>query len=231
MTTQPTLPTLYRTEIVVVFSVTTPASSPQEAEELARRRALDHRVAKDEILEATAVAMDIDEQVTQANVRLWQEHEALKHATSNQRQRYAAGLLPDEELAEIARAQLFMPFAMFTRRVKLKHTAIPHPRYQSSGRVSCGDGDPPVSWSTEPIGRESALTQDQWQTVLRLESAMREVRAHQWLQPSSDASSAVRVGLREHRGVCHVCKNTIVQASALVEIDWAGRTLSREYVL
>ena len=221
-------PTLYRTEVVVVFTITAPASSPQEAEDLARRRALDHRVAKGEIIEATAAPVATDEQVTYENVRIWQEHEVLKHASTNQRQRYAAGLLPDEELADLARHELFLPFAMFTRRQKLKATAVPHPRLQSSGKIVCGD-DPPVTWESHELGPDGALTQDQWQTVLRLEAALKEVRVHPWLAPSSLAS--VRVCLRVHTGRCSACNHHITQSTAMVEIDWAGRTLSREYVL
>lgn len=221
-----TPPIMYEAEVIVAIRVRVQADSVPHADEKARRMVVDHRISPAEILECDASPIPLEAQLTADNIRLWQEMEALKGGTASQRQRHAAQLLPDEDLCQLARDELFKPFAMFARRQKMKPSAIPHPRDRVTGKSTCGEV-PPVAWSSGDAPR--ALSNDQWQTVLRLEVALKEARRHVWLQPNS--SSAVRIKLRVHTGTCQSCGGSVAEDTALVEIDWAGRTLSREYVL
>lgn len=158
-----------------------------------------------------------------AAARSHQELEALKLGTYSQRQRMACGLLPESELLEIVRRELFRPFGMFPRRRKLTATSIPHPRLNTGGwRCS---SSPRIIWLTT---RDPSLDHDQWERLLKLEAGMDEIRNHPWLRKNADGCT---LSVVEHRGICSECGQTAAQHSALVSLVWAERQLSREYLL
>ena len=88
------------------------------------------------------------------------------------------------------------------------------------------NGIVPVTWTTTTI---STLTDAQWDAVTPIHAALDVARQHPWLRRSPPSS--VRVLLRGHLATCDVCRRTYTDPAARVEIDWAGRTLSREYAL
>src|SRR6185295_12666870 len=69
---------------------------------------------------AKAVRTELDVK----NMIVWLELEALKLGTDNQRERYSAGLLPEDELTALARTELFTGFAGLRRWAKRDHTAL-----------------------------------------------------------------------------------------------------------
>lgn len=113
---------------------------------------------------------------------------------------------------------------------------IPHPR-DDRGLWAClapvtdwanviRDTNDLVDWSTTA---QPDLTQDEWQILLRIHRAMGEIQRHPWMRHSG--SEVVGVQVREHKGICERCQGIACERSALVSIEWAGRVLSREYVL
>jgi mono/diheme cytochrome c family protein len=70
------------------------------------------------------------------------------------------------------------------------------------------------------------LTATEWVVLARLNAVVEQTNKHPWL-----AGSGATIATRIHKGVCQRCHREAAQVSALVTIDWAGRTLSREYLL
>jgi hypothetical protein len=177
--------------------------------------------------------MSVTELLQRDNLVTWQEMEAIRLGTEDQRARYAVGALPDEELCRIARSVLFTAFDGFTLRRRLTAAAIGHPKLPGSQVWRCvtldaADGPVfpvPVTWSTMP---SPVLTPSEWQTLTRMNLAVNDTNHHPWLV---DAPVSATIATRIHKGVCQRCQREAAQASALVTVAWAGRTLSREYVL
>ena len=139
------------------------------------------------------------------------------HATDNQRERFAAGLLPEDELLSLARFELFKPFMTFRRWVKLEHGDVRH------------DGDrmcPPQS--VEYTTHEPAvLTHDEWATFKKITSEVSRANS-EYLAEHGVAAIA---SLVEHVGRCINCGAEAFGRSVNIRIEWAGRPLSREYTL
>jgi hypothetical protein len=220
--------TRFRAEVVVLLSVCVDADSQLDAEDLARRMACARqRIRPSDVVRVSAAPMTAGERLTYQNICVWQENEALARGTVNQRQRWNSGCLPEAELRLLARTELFQPFALCPRRTRKGPSAIPHPT-DAGGTWLCSaiNGTIAVAWATRP---DPELSETQWQTVQRLQSGCDEVRRHPWMSMSQP--TAVRFTVREHRGECTTCHQQTSENAALLEIDWAGRTLSREYML
>jgi hypothetical protein len=218
----------FRADVLVRFLVDLDGTDPVDAECRARRLTASRPGgASADIVKVDVRPLTADERLSRDNLRTWQEMEALDRGSSSQRQRWRAGNLAEEELLLLAREELFRPFALFQRRPRRGPAAISHP-VNPDGTWQCvREGAVPISWATYPDPID--LDADQWQSVQRILRAMAEARRHAWL--SSCLPTSVRCALREHRGVCGVCGRTASDASALIGIDWAGRLLSREYLL
>lgn len=162
------------------------------------------------------------------NLIFWQESVVIERmATPEQRERWVHGTLPVVDLLHLARTELFRVFAGFVKRQALQPWDIPHPR--TGGGWACAtygeDLDTKVQWQT----REAEPTTLEWMTLMRIRSvATGLATTHPWL---AQTESPVTVNPREHRGVCQVCGRDVSHRSALMSIQWAGRTLSREYLL
>lgn len=220
----------FRAEVVIVLGLCLDAESQQDAEERARRMACSRqRIRPQDIRNMVVMPMTVCDQLTHDNVCVWQETQALALGDFGQRQRWNSGSLPEPELLLLARNELFMPFALCERRTRKGPAAIAHPT-DTSGTWLCAssavNGTIPITWSTRP---DPLLTDAQWKALQRLLTASEEVRRHRWMAMSPPTS--VRIEIREHRGECMMCHNVVSELGALVEIDWAGRPLSREYAL
>lgn len=220
----------YRTEVTVALGSCIESDTVQAAREHAGRMAIMRPGIKaGDIVRVTATALTQEETLRLDNVRIWQETEALRRGTCNQRQRWAIGCLPDTELLTLARAELFRPFALMTKRKRLAPSAIPHPITDDTGGSVCFatalNGIVPIRWETTT---DPPLTSQEWDTVGRLRGYLDEVRRHPWIEP---CAGDARIALRAHRGECETCLGTAHQHTAMVEIEWAGRELHREYVL
>jgi len=137
------------------------------------------------------------------------------HGTDSQRERYAARLLPEDELLALARAQLFAPFASFRRWEKLQLQDVRHERTCSGGVVAFATSPP------------DSLTHDEWSTFKRTLTAIDAANAGhlRWHGVTAEAT------LVEHVGRCSVCAAEVFGRAVNIRIEWAGRPLSREYTL
>lgn len=227
-------PALYNASVHLTLHFTVDDPSAEEASatvrELVSRRP---GIREVDISGVVVRPMSTTELLRRDNLVTWQEMEAVRLGTEDQRERYGAGALPDEELCRIARSVLFTAFDGFLPRKKLTASAIGHPRRQDSQVWLCatpGAADHsafpiPVTWSTMP---SPVLTPSEWVTLTRMNRAVNDTNRHPWLV---DAPISATIATRIHKGVCQRCQREAAQASALVTIAWAGRTLSREYVL
>ena len=212
----------------MILRATVDGESSEDACERAHRMACARPgILAADILGVAAVPLTVEQTAAEVNLRVWQETEALRQGTQSQRQRWGVGCLPDEELLFLSRNTLFQPFSLIPRRAKMGPSAIAHPT-GDDGRWTCQrPGGVPITWSTTPS--PMPLSGPEWRVVGRIHAAMDEARKHPWLRGSP--ANAVRVALRAHRGACDICGGDVHENAALVEIDWAGRTLSREYSL
>ena len=185
------------------------------------------------------------ESMTAENFRAWQESQALLRGTSSQRSRWAAGSLPETELLDLARNELFRTFSFFMKRTPMGFSDIKHPTSaggiwtclnvpRASGPVS--DPIQLITWNTRLC---PDLTETEHALLQSLNDKAREVATHPWLRQCSAAAQVagakmpevIGVSPREHVGTCNICQRSTYERSALVSVYWAGRTLSREYVL
>lgn len=204
--------TRYQAEVVAVIPLCVDGTSPEDAEREARRVACARPwLTSAHIVDVTVSPLTSAQQLARDNFRLWQEAEALKLGTASQRERWAAGCLPDEELLLLVRDHLFRPFSLFERRRK-------------RAAAQCARDGADLRFATLD---EVQLTAAQWQTVQRIRQAVHELDRHVWLR----GTGAVRASIREHRSTCPTCEATVSDYSTLVQIVWAERTLSREYAL
>jgi hypothetical protein len=147
-----------------------------------------------------------------------QELEALSLATDNQRERYAAGLLPEDELLAIARAELFKPFDGFKRwrtGSGVKSEDVRHDR-------DCQDRT--VIFETTQAGE---LSHDEWSMYRTIGEARNKSALHSWFTESA----AVTIEPLTHWATCTSCKGEAARSSVKVSVQWAGRVLVREYSL
>jgi hypothetical protein len=147
---------------------------------------------------------------------------ALWRATPAQLERMAESAESREiELLTIVRAELFAPFGRFHKRVRLRAAAIAH-------KDDCLSS-PEVDWSTRrPQTRVGA------EILPKMHAVAYEVAKHPWLaerSPEDGRHCKLRLEQRHHHGVCRCCRAEISEHTVLVTVYWAGRELSREYVL
>jgi hypothetical protein len=136
------------------------------------------------------------------------------HGTDNQRERHAASMLPEDELRALARAVLFSPFVGFRRWPKISHEEVRHDKQCSGGTVA---------FVTQAF---KSLTSEEWCIYKELE---RCCHGNRDLLLRYGASSSLE--LVEHVGRCSVCNAEIYGRAAALRMQWAGRTLTREYSL
>lgn len=178
-----------------------------------------------DVVNVEVLPLSITELLQADNLRLWQELQAIDLATTDQRDRWRAGVLPIEELNTIARDELFKPFDGFVKRRKFTVADIAHPKHGASWR--CAENGSahniPITWTTTT---KPTLTASQWSQITHLRIASEEARRHPWL---THHDGALQIEIRSHTGTCQRCHRSAEQAAALVLIGWAGRLLSREY--
>lgn len=154
---------------------------------------------------------------------------AVKLGTANQQERYAAGLLPEDELLAIARTELFKPFELLAQQgvkrwnkdTRVRLNEIRHER-------SCEERN---DTSPEAILFESCqageLTHGEWETYRIFQKHRDIAAAHPWLA----TVNGVVLEPIAHFATCSVCQAEASRMSVKVTVHWAGRALVREYVL
>jgi hypothetical protein len=221
-----TTPRRFRTEVLVLLGSYVDAESEDEAQDRAKRLACARPgIQPAEIVRVTAVPLSVAEQLGEDNARAWQETEALRQGSVNQRERWASGCLSEHELLMLARNELFRAFALYPRKTRKGPSAILH-HTRAWMRDCAVDGTVPIEWRTTP---DPDLADPEWQTLRRLLTACEAIRRHPWMQMTPP--TAVRMQIRNHLGTCRTCQGTHSENTSLIEIEWAGRLLTREYVL
>lgn len=142
------------------------------------------------------------------------EDAAAALGTRDQRERYAAGVLPEEELLALARAELFRRFAGLKRWAGRYRVTMGMMLKHADG---CAESD--LQFETTEV---SELDGSEWATL----TAIRELAAvaHPW-------APEVAVVTMTHWVTCAGCKAESSRSVAKVSMTWAGRILVREYVL
>lgn len=157
-------------------------------------------------------------EVQEANLAYWQESEAIRHGTAREHQLWDQAALPDHDLTRIAREVLFAPFAPIRRRVRMGTNAVHAVTSPCTG---------PIGWASKPCPL-TQLASWELETLGKVIEIAAQASEHPWLAPSIHNFS---VEARQNVGICERCSRDASDTSALVSIQWAGRTLSREYAL
>lgn len=152
------------------------------------------------------------------NLRAYLEQTAISRGDASQQERYAAGVLPDAELVGLARTELFDPFVIFPKRIKMKAEWIQHHRPHDILLET-------VAFATAPL---ATFDPETWKTIKRFDKVVEIATAHPWM---TAAGATFTLEAREHTAQCTICKATRRQRSVLISTEWAGRPLSREYAL
>jgi len=212
---------LYNSLVSLSIPLLIEAPDAAAADALARDRVSARSVSANHITAVSSEPLSLVEQLHADNLRTMQELHAVEtRGTASQLARWFGGCLPERELCDIARDELFKPFADLPLRRKMT-------RFDIHGvAASCPLPDS-VQWS---VSSRPTLLPEQWERLEQIRAAADTAAQHQWLRLSAPAD-VVQISVRSHSGVCGRCARVKVQQSALVTITWAGRTLSREYAL
>lgn len=168
------------------------------------------------------------------NLVAWLETEALALGTDNQRERYAAGVLPDDELLQLARAVVFKGFD-FPRwharegrdgmarsfrhaRTCTKVDSLAKRALQS--KVWVAD-----HFEVTDVGDMSAR---EWEVSRKIIDMVTALNMHPWML---NQGMVAWVDTCAHWLTCPDCKAEQRRAVAKVSVPWAGRTLVREFLL
>lgn len=213
---------LYNVDVTLRLPMLVDAPDADAAAAAARARAVAAVPASCGITTVETTPLSLVEQLHADNLRAWQESEAVMRGTAEQHRRWLCGVLPEEELLELVRRELFLPFVAFARRQKISHTDISHLPF--CARSLSGDL---MQWSTEP---NPELNAAEFRCLEQIRDCTARVMGHPWMALAASNSCAVEA--REHKGTCTRCDRGSSQKSALVTVSWAGRRgLSREYLL
>lgn len=153
------------------------------------------------------------------------ERTALQLGTDNQRERWQAGVLPEEELLSLVRNELYRPFDGVPRWVKIAGAQTIHSRYCREGRLQTKDWETDMTYSAGPA---TTMPHDDWEAVKQLRERAYHASNHLWIRQSG---SAFLVSAREHEAKCKRCGETTLRCSASISVLWAGREIAREYAL
>jgi hypothetical protein len=150
-----------------------------------------------------------------------QELEALAIATGspNQRERFAAGVLPEDELLALARVQLFKEFAFPRWTAHREHERM---KRELKHKPTCGVAP---QYKLEACDLDS-MTADEWRLFKLFTIAAGKSAQHMWLKPN-----AVSIDPVAHFVECASCGAEDARTSIKISIHWAGRILVREYAL
>lgn len=160
------------------------------------------------------------------NLVTYLELQALTLGTDSQRERHVAGVLPEDEIVQLAHAELFKGFAAFPRwngRVRTRMLqALRHakecPRGKSFSRA----------WGAFEVHDVAELGAEQWERLKQILAMVAAVNVHPWLAGPGLAAFASSMS---HWLTCPDCQAEEVRSLTKVSIPWAGRVLVREFQL
>ncbi len=141
--------------------------------------------------------------------------------------RWIGGDLTEEQLTRHVRDRLLGQLdELAERRPKMRFWSIPHNPVCWAKGLHPSARDAKVTWSTAESLQDWSPAEELG--VLRINKACATLRRHPWL---SSGGGSVTTKVRWHKGVCAACGQQATQTSVLVSVRWAGRELSREYLL
>lgn len=155
------------------------------------------------------------------NIRVYLELEALKNGTEDQRERYAAGFLPEEELTQLARNVLFEPLA----GLDLRRWASRNREMLAKDLKHAADHSQ-IEYETCDV---DSLSTDEWKRLKAIQAGAEIIKTHPWCDDR--VGGKVEVTTAAHWATCKGCGVEAVRHSAKVTIHWAGRQLVREWSL
>ena len=167
----------------------------------------------------------ISDDLRNANLREWLESEAEMMASARQAILMDDPATREAELCTIARTELFRPMAELTKRVRMRAHAVPHSAACSAPRTGHS-----IVWSTVPSFGSGSFGAREMTALDVVTKAAESIAKHRWMTVPGVADQ-IRVEPRYHLGLCGTCSGAAGEHSVLVTIPWAGRELSREYVL
>ena len=151
----------------------------------------------------------------------WLEAQALAFGTDDQRDRWSAKCLPEDELLALARNELFRPLEGMARWKRIEVGEIRHLTHM---RLGCSGDTIEFHTSTPPAVMDS----QQWALLNRIKRAVETINRHEWMKRDEVFCEVLATA---HVAECARCKSVVARMSASVRIPWAGRTLVREYAL
>lgn len=169
------------------------------------------------------------------------EIEVVARGTPDQRERWAANLLPEDELLVIARGVLFAPFEGLPRynarsnrpSATIRPIDVHHTDLCGYRRQPREEFDPYVARLARQgairfeVAEATELGATEWASLKKMSVLVSQASQHAWIAPGQGFSLEPRA----HWASCTMCHEEIVKHSAMVSVYWAGRTLSREYIL
>jgi hypothetical protein len=196
------------------------------------------RAERGAVVEVTDLNRDeLDELLRATNMRTWLEFEAARLGTPRQLEDYSKGRLGEGDLRRLARDHLFAPFRDLPRWAPMGWRDVTHKSIGCVGEVTfeVNDVGDSLMPSPEPRYRNSSCADHDMVIVCSCTQRGRkigelsiEAGRHQWLLRSGEGFS---VAIRNHVATCTACGAREVRLSALVRVEWASRTLSREFAL
>ena len=156
-----------------------------------------------------------DDQRAKAQARQRAQEQALiaKHGSSSQQERWGEGVLPDEEIRQIARDVIFAAITVPIRQ-RIMFDEIPHTP-DCLADVTMSDGDV-TSVDTE---KATEFSSAEWEALKALRLCLDSSEWH------------FDIDVRRRAVQCDVCSESVARLEARVSTTWADRVLAREYDL
>lgn len=150
------------------------------------------------------------------------ERSIVATGTDNQRARYADNLLPEDELAQLARIHYFaeLSFPRWASRDRLHlYYVFPHAK-------TCEFRGAPMPPDLVVTRAAQTMDANSYAVLERVKQAVEITRLR-----NATELDGVNVEILEHALKCQTCGRERLAFSAKVTITWAGRPLVREFSL
>ncbi len=154
----------------------------------------------------------------------------------NQKERFAAGLLPEDEVLTLVRRELFRAFEVLPLKrwhlSKNRSEMLLHFKHDRSCMQARSGRS--FTYETTELGEATA---EQWDVLQQVRRAATKTTEHPWLTKQQLPPSPVRtwptLHLEQlaHWVTCQQCDAEESRAFVKITIYWAGRELVREYAL
>jgi hypothetical protein len=171
----------------------------------------------------------VDSLIKDNNMISWLETEALKGGTPNQRERWGANLLPDDELLKLARAELFAGFEKHKLdrwhnhdQRKYLRASLRHKQLRT--HCTADEGTLPEY----ELADVAELEAHQWDRLKTIQAEIRVINGHPWMFHAKQQATVESFTLW---ATCPRCEVEDCRSYSKVSIPWAGRVLVREFVL